>query len=332
MEKKEILGDFEYSSGTLKIVKDGDRNARIGLNLAYRSLASILKYDKIVPAYRDRHVKVEKGVYDVDREFFEKIKKKVAPESASNGEFKTIECAIMDIADDIAYSTYDLEDTLKAGFLTPLDIVAADQELLEAVARKVAGSTGTAFQAGDVAEVLFGLFGGLFDIEAFEHSSSKYRGQMLASQFAAESNQLASNGYLRTKFTSDLVSEFLAGVECIGNDQAPAMSRVRLKRDTLLKVETLKHYTYAATIMSPRLRIVERRSVDIVRKMFETLASNDGFLLMPPDYRDLYQQFSDDSNKRRVVCDFIAGMTDRYALEFYGRLYSENPQSFFKPF
>ena len=36
-----------------------------------------------------------------------------------DGEFKTIECAIMDLADDIAYSTYDLEDAFKAGFVTP---------------------------------------------------------------------------------------------------------------------------------------------------------------------------------------------------------------------
>lgn len=34
---------------------------------------------------------------------------------------------------------------------------------------------------------------------------------------------------------------------------------------------------------------------------------------------------------KRVICDFIAGMTDRYAMEFYGRLFSENPQTIFKP-
>ena len=33
--------------------------------------------------------------------------------------FKTVECSIMDIADDIAYATYDIEDALKAEFITP---------------------------------------------------------------------------------------------------------------------------------------------------------------------------------------------------------------------
>jgi dGTPase len=35
--------------------------------------------------------------------------------------------------------------------------------------------------------------------------------------------------------------------------------------------------------------------------------------------------------KARVLCDFIAGMTDRCAVEFYGRSRSENPQTIFKP-
>ncbi len=32
----------------------------------------------------------------------------------------------------------------------------------------------------------------------------------------------------------------------------------------------------------------------------------------------------------RVICDFVAGMTDRYAAEFYERLYGGN-QTIFKP-
>jgi dGTPase len=34
---------------------------------------------------------------------------------------------------------------------------------------------------------------------------------------------------------------------------------------------------------------------------------------------------------KRVICDFIAGMTDRYAVQFYGRLFGTNPESIFAP-
>src|SRR5262245_19136261 len=52
---------------------------------------------------------------------------------------KTVECQIMDIADDIAYSTYDFEDSLKAGFTSLLDILGMGQQqrLLRRVAVKV---------------------------------------------------------------------------------------------------------------------------------------------------------------------------------------------------
>lgn len=47
----------------------------------------------------------------------------------------------------------------------------------------------------------------------------------------------------------------------------------------------------------------------------------------------LYQRLASDAvNRNRVICDFIAGMTDSYAMKFYARLKSENPETIFKPF
>jgi dGTP triphosphohydrolase len=53
--------------------------------------------------------------------------------------FKTVECQIMDIADDIAYSTYDFEDAMKAGFTSLLDVLRLSNQpkLLRRVAVKV---------------------------------------------------------------------------------------------------------------------------------------------------------------------------------------------------
>ena len=41
--------------------------------------------------------------------------------------------------------------------------------------------------------------------------------------------------------------------------------------------------------------------------------------------------YSDETMKKRTIGDFVAGMTDRYAIEFYCRLFSESPESIFKP-
>jgi dGTPase len=53
---------------------------------------------------------------------------------------------------------------------------------------------------------------------------------------------------------------------------------------------------------------------------------------MPDDYRLLYESTPNEKDKYRIVCDFIAGMTDAYCIEFYARLTSEDPETIFKPF
>jgi dGTP triphosphohydrolase len=60
--------------------------------------------------------------------------------SRHNDEFKVIEMQIMDLADDIAYSTYDFEDALKAGFGSPIDLLQQlnnNDEIRVGVARKI---------------------------------------------------------------------------------------------------------------------------------------------------------------------------------------------------
>jgi dGTPase len=83
--------------------------------------------------------------------------------------------------------------------------------------------------------------------------------------------------------------------------------------------------------MSPRLRVVEHRGADLVENIFDALAKTNGYRLLPPDYRSMYERLDRKGSKLRVICDFIACMTDRYALEFSERLTAVGA-SFFKPF
>ena len=47
------------------------------------------------------------------------------------------------------------------------------------------------------------------------------------------------------------------------------------------------------------------------------LAKPSNPTLLPISYQDKYELYG----RERVVCDYIAGMTDRYALDEYKRLY-----------
>jgi dGTPase len=55
------------------------------------------------------------------------------------------------------------------------------------------------------------------------------------------------------------------------------------------------------------------------------------YLLMPDDVSGRYLIANDESEKKRIICDFVAVMTDRYAMEFWARLRSDAAESMFKP-
>ena len=142
---------------------------------------------------------------------------------------------------------------------------------------------------------------------------------------------LSDEGDFRTKLTSELVGEYIDGVNVEVDSKIPALSKVTLSPDLQARVEVLKHLTYELVIQSPRLKTVEYRGSRIVEEIFGALTEPDGNLLLPDDYRDFIANNTNESERDRAVCDFIAGMTDRYAVEFYGRLKSESAQTIFKP-
>lgn len=337
-------GGFEGNAQTLRILavaekketKDGGFEGitrqgvdnRIGLNLTFRSLASILKYDHEIPVSRHNKDKLVKGYYRSEKALVNKIHESIAPDYADD--LKTVECQIMDIADDIAYSTYDLEDGLKGGFVNPLMLISiarTDPELLQRVTDKV-NKECPAANSEDVLSAIANTF--RRDING---STQQEAGQPEISTLDEYkiSRLVASDGYSRAALTSSLVDSFINSITISINENRPALSKVSMEPSIKLQVESLKHLNYEVTIMSPRLKLVEYRGYEIVRTIFKALTEDDGHLLLPQDVRESYQRLKDSADKMRLVCDFVAGMTDRYAIEFFGRL-KQGDQSIFKPF
>lgn len=342
-------GGFEGNAQTLHIILrlekkeepaklfDADGNdCRCGLNLTVRSIAAGLKYDNMIPVFRDDSAGFQKGYYQCDKNAIEIVKEKLVGDRNYSG-FKTVECSIMDIADDIAYSTYDIEDAFKAGFLSPYKMMSASDAIYEQISEKLKKDNITA-TANDCRTSIINLFSEVWknSIEAqkkVKSSDKEYTSKTLANFLNSYlySEDLASNGYMRNRFSSYLVSKFVSGVSIELNDAHPILSKIIVDKETKLLINILKHFSYVCLINSSRLKVVENRGYEIVKRMFERLVESDGYKLLPEDFQSTFFKVKTDEGKRRLICDFIAGMTDRYAVEFYGRLFSDNPQTIFKP-
>lgn len=348
-------GGFEGNAQTLRILaaveqklvsfEGGSPASHFGLDLTYRSLAAVLKYDHPITVMRGEQDGFEKGYYSTEANLVAAIKKRVAPGVAADQPFKTIECAIMDIADDSAYSTYDLEDSLHAGFVSPLSLVrslANDSTVQREVLRK----TNKALQEAKhppietVAELL-GVVVDVFGvelpptIEQLLHEGSKevpsHKALMANLEAWISDQKLTADSLVRTQFTAERVGRLIASVELVPNERYPQLSGVTMNRDALLHVWVLKHLNYELVIRSPRLAVVEHRGRDLVATIFRTLCESKGSLL-PDDWRARY---SDAANRgvtqsRRLICDYVSCMTDRYAAELHARLFGDGA-SIFKP-
>jgi dGTPase len=331
-------------------VDDEGRDCRAGLNLASRSLAAVLKYDNEIPRLKhDRGAGANspvKGYYYTESALVNTIKKNVG---ADKGKFRTIECSIMDTADDIAYSTYDLEDAFKARFLTPVSIISFDEGKAQKVCETIREradryypdlkSADREFEVRDFYTTVLTIFNSILpligeDTLSAAASDENLRTPLMAnilSEAADASENLAANGYYRTRFTSELIKRAMGGIEVSHNDRNPALSVVRLKIETFFEVETLKNLCYQSLIMSPMLKLTEYRGKEIVNSIFKAIKREGGHLLMPDDFQDLYRHLREPHEKDRVICDFIAGMTNRYAIEFYNRLFGTTSASIYSP-
>lgn len=343
-------GGFEGNAQTLRILTKLEKrqkhsgssasgiatgeDRRVGLNLCYRTLAAALKYDRQIPYTRPKSNGLAKGYYRSEADLVRRIKEAVTGLPNFTGEFKTIECQIMDLADDIAYSTYDLEDSFKAKFLSPLSMLGANPDLADEICSRVSKTLGRPYNRADMISCLSIIFKDLFDVSDYRRTSDNMTEEfgMVIAFFSKAADGLMSAGYRRASFTSHLVGKFISGVQVQINQNIPALSKVSLRADILEQVEVLKHFTFCSLIMSPRLKVAEYRGKEIVTELFTVLSDEDGegYRLLPDDVQAVYAEIESDQ-KARVVCDFIAGMTDRYAIEFYGRLKSENPETIFKP-
>jgi dGTPase len=83
--------------------------------------------------------------------------------------------------------------------------------------------------------------------------------------------------------------------------------------------------------MSDKFLAERRRAKHVIENLFNALLES-GSDLLSDEWRLVYEFYRDnDDEKRRTICDFVSGMTNRYCVEFYERLFGPRPPSIHKP-
>jgi dGTPase len=210
---------------------------------------------------------------------------------ATRDKFKSIECQVMDWADDTAYSLNDLSDSVRAGFL--------NIEKIEAWAEKRGEPTGEATPLGDLMKAIR------------RKRVDPFVGKRIG-------------GYIKaTRLEVDV--NFLSGMS--------NRYRHRLVIDESVKAESslFKKLAFEVVFLSPQLKQLEHKGSRMLRQLWEVLGERyvaqheiDGqdFQLLPADTAAEISAAPTERDRARLVCDFLAGMTDGYAARTYKRLFS----------
>ena len=280
------FGGFEGNAQSLRIISETiypGLNSRRGMNPSRAFIDGILKYKKL---FREDSAATNQFIYD-EQEYLRSF---VLGEIdllkiGQPNNFRSLECQIMDWADDTAYCLNDLVDSMNAGFLRfeRVKLWAENQNL-----------------QGDLARHAETILSTIREGKA-EARFSKKIGTFIRCCSLIERSPPAFSTTNRYRF--GLLVE-------------PA---VRIEADFY------KRLSQELVFDHPQLHQRERKVRVILQGIFEAFAESylgtSNSRLMPESYDRIIRSKQDRRARARILCDYIAGMTDGFAIRTYKRLY-----------
>ena len=117
----------------------------------------------------------------------------------------------------------------------------------------------------------------------------------------------------------DVIATSSAAIASAGVGSADEVRRqpvplVRYSEDLLQANRALRKFLYANVYYHPLVAEVNQRACEMLRKVFESYVS------APDRLGEAAAKRIEKEGLHRTVCDYVAGMTDRYLMEEYARL------------
>jgi dGTPase len=316
-------GGFEGNAQSLRILgKRGSYSQNFGMDVTRRTLLGVLKYPvlhhSVVGTYPEklanfRQFKAsqwsppkcvyqdEKDLLDWIIEPFSQTDKTTLQEvrkTSETGHSKAIhssfDTSIMDLADDIAYGVHDLEDAIVLGMVTK-------DMWLEHLEPKLA----------DLASPYL----------------SKNLNNIRTQLFSRQS-------HLRKEAIGDLVSWFITSCQVIENSnfEHPLLRyQVGLPEGQRQALSLLKQFEMQHIIQRPEVQMLVYKGQQMLLEMFEAYSADPNRLLPQEIAAEWRKSQERGENGLRIICDYMASMTDDYASRMYNKLFVPSLGSVFEP-
>jgi dGTPase len=281
-------GGFEGNAQSLRIITETiypGGSVRRGMNPTRAFVDGILKYKRLL----SEKAEVRNHFIYNDQAYLRRFvcDGNELPNIDDWNKFRSLECEIMDWADDTAYCLNDLVDSINAGFLR--------SEKVEAWA----GQRGLSADEVQHAETV---------IAAIKDRKAEARFSRKIGAFIRATSLRERNGPLSSQSSRYRFTLFID----------PA---VRAEADLYKKL------SHDLVFDHSQLHQLERKGRVILEGIFTALCESylapkdSGLRLLPEAFDQIVRRQGSAESKARILCDYVGGMTDGFAVRTYKRLF-----------
>ena len=92
-------------------------------------------------------------------------------------------------------------------------------------------------------------------------------------------------------------------------------NEIRMMPEVQAATDRLRAFMFEAVYTNPVAKSQDSRAKEMLGQLFVHFAGH------PEQMPELYRRNLEEEGVKRCVCDFISGMTDRYAIDTYKKLF-----------